>query len=175
MAKMTVGARLHSITLAALNECPFISFSYHPKVRSIVRMLGQEKYSVDIYDNNASQLITMIDEIMSCINRIRQTLKERVVFLKNQAALSALLAFQLYRQHRDFREFSLDFANHKQKLISEKEYHCILERGEGIFKSSALLELYEEENRRLKEENRRLKQKLKKDRIYHYLRKLLKV
>jgi len=178
MAKMTVGARLHSIILAALNECPFISFSYHPKVRSIVRMLGQEKYSVDIYDNNVSQLITMIDEIMACINRIRQTLKERVVFLKNQAVLSALLAFQLYKQHRDFREFSLDLVNHKQKLISEKEYHCILERGEGIFKSSALLELYEEENKKLKEENRRLKQKLEKDfliRIYHYLRKLLKV
>lgn len=88
-AEFMIGIRLHSIIFASSAEIPVIGLSYDPKVRSMMKQLGQ-KYSVDLTDGTgdlAPCLIEYVGEIMQNHGEISRELSEKSEYMRSLCRL----------------------------------------------------------------------------------------
>ncbi|WP_057911621.1 polysaccharide pyruvyl transferase CsaB [Peribacillus muralis] len=72
-----VGVRLHSLIMSAINNVPFVSINYHPKVESFIKLVNQERYSLNI--NNVTD-----EELMEKFLLLKENKQNEIKTIKNE-------------------------------------------------------------------------------------------
>lgn len=82
---LVVAERLHSLITAAILHKPFVSLTYDVKVRELAKMLGMDKFAIDINQPFASSTLThKVLTLSEQQHRITTHLKERTSELGQQ-------------------------------------------------------------------------------------------
>lgn len=84
-ADLLLATRFHSAILALLGGTPVLSLNYQPKSSGMMRMLGLERYAVDIAEVRPEVLGPLADEILGQGSRFRPAILERVGRMRETA------------------------------------------------------------------------------------------
>jgi len=91
-----IGARMHATIASASMLVPTIAIAYSHKTHGIIgKMLGQEKYAVDIKNLDYAALISKIDDVYNNRDKIRKDLESKMDYVKERALLNAKLVRDL--------------------------------------------------------------------------------
>lgn len=82
-AKCVIGMRLHSIIFSALVGTPFIGISYEPKVYGFAKLIGAEKYIIDLKDISYEKLLERIRLILNNDQSVINEFKTYSLKIKN--------------------------------------------------------------------------------------------
>ena len=97
-----IGARMHATIASTSMLIPTIGIAYSHKMHGIIgKMLGQEKYILDVQDLNYEDLKSKVYDAWQNREEIRAELAQRIPQVKEQALLSGELVKEL-----------VDFLNH---------------------------------------------------------------
>jgi len=95
---MFVGLRLHSLIFAASMCIPMVGLAASsPKIRSFLKLIGQEMYVCDVNDFNSNDLLIKIEEVWVNREQIRKKLKSKVNVLQKRALSNAKLVSELLK------------------------------------------------------------------------------
>jgi colanic acid/amylovoran biosynthesis protein len=96
-----IGARMHACIAALSGGVPTIALAYGQKFSGVIgRMLGQEKYVLDIAEIDLQPLMMKIDEIWSSREEIREELRTMNYYVQEKARKNRIIL-------RDFLNSSL--------------------------------------------------------------------
>ncbi|MBN1937957.1 MAG: polysaccharide pyruvyl transferase family protein, partial [Candidatus Aminicenantes bacterium] len=84
-ADLLLATRFHSAILALLGGTPVLSLNYQPKSSGMMRMLGLERYAVDIAEAGPETLFPLADGILGQGEGLRAEILERVGRVKEEA------------------------------------------------------------------------------------------
>jgi colanic acid/amylovoran biosynthesis protein len=98
-SKALIGARYHSIIFAINNCTPFISLSYEPKMKGILKSLELEEYSLDlkaiVENEDDNKVFDLLNEILKNNDKIIKNISEK----KNLARTIALRSFNKFLEY----------------------------------------------------------------------------
>lgn len=80
-----VGTRMHSNIFAISTFVPTLAIAYEIKTRGIMKMLGLEKYVLDISTLTADQMIIQLNELLKNSEMIKTMLKEKLPVIQAKA------------------------------------------------------------------------------------------
>ncbi len=95
---MCIGMRLHSLIYSAAKSVPLIGLAYDPKIVSFMEYTHQKLYA-DVKNVSANELCELADRCMADYDNIKNDLKVRCKYLKEQAEVNAKLAVSLYESN----------------------------------------------------------------------------
>lgn len=96
-----VGNRYHSIIFASKMNVPSVCIAYEHKAVGFMKLIGLEKYVVDIKDANKKSLISKINEAWLERNNIKKILNENNKIAMEQSLLSTKFTIALLEYTRD--------------------------------------------------------------------------
>lgn len=84
-ADLLLATRFHSAILALLGGTPVVALGYQPKSSGMMRLLGLERFAVDIAEAGPDSLLPLADEILERGERFRAEILGRVARLRETA------------------------------------------------------------------------------------------
>ncbi len=87
-----IGARMHATIASTSMLVPTIGIAYSQKMHGIIgKMLGQEKYTIDIKDLNYENMVLKINDVWVNKDEIRRELAFKIPLIKEKARLNGEL------------------------------------------------------------------------------------
>ena len=77
-SKLMIGTRLHSVIFALVGGAPSLAISYSHKSPGIMKMLGLEKYTIDIDQPNLEKAINLIGDIQENRESLLQKVNQKI-------------------------------------------------------------------------------------------------
>ncbi len=96
--KLVIGMRLHILLYASSVSVPSIGIIYDPKILGCIKMLGQEKYLIDLEKLTGKALINRCDKIFKNYDEVKTSLTKTIKMAKKSAKQNGLLAKELYQK-----------------------------------------------------------------------------
>jgi len=91
-----IGARMHATIASTSMLVPTVAIAYSDKMHGIIgKMLGYEKYVLDVKDLNYDKLISKIDDAWENREKIKKELEVKIPMVKEKAMLNGKLVKEL--------------------------------------------------------------------------------
>ncbi len=91
-----IGEKLHSVVMALSAGTPSVMLEYRPKCLDFMMSMGLEKYSVRTDEIDCDKLSALVDELAEEGTTIQETVRNRIVEVKNRYDASREVVAQLF-------------------------------------------------------------------------------
>lgn len=94
---MFIGTRMHANILALLNGVPLIAIAYEPKTEGIMKLMGLERWVLQIESIRLNELLQKVEEMWKHRNQLRKIFDAKAMVKRSQ--FSAILVKKLLYQY----------------------------------------------------------------------------
>jgi polysaccharide pyruvyl transferase CsaB len=117
-----LGMRLHSLIMGINAGVPLVGLPYDPKVRSVMKLAGLEKFCTESLTPQASDLTSKIQQAWKHSQELHLKMQPLRAELSQGAQKHAVLALDLLsHSHRSELQFSQEFALQQTRLLAQAD------------------------------------------------------